>query len=82
VVQSLAARPVFNRALTYARKVFLQTGEALMEKACEEERSLLVAEGVSEDPGGSLATKVTFDGSWPKRYGHNSLWVLHPCGRG
>jgi hypothetical protein len=45
-----------------------------MAEACEEERKALVEKSVSADPDGALAMKVTFDGSWPKRYGHNSLW--------
>jgi hypothetical protein len=64
----------FNLALGHASRAFKQAGEELMEEACNEERALLVSQGVESDANGALATKVTFDGSWPKRYGHNSLW--------
>ena len=68
------SKVAFDLALGHASTAFKQAGEELMEEACNEERALLVEQGVASDANGALATKVTFDGSWPKRYGHNSLW--------
>ena len=54
-------------------KSFVATSDESLKEACEEERRLLLADGVDSDES-ELATRVTFDGSWPKRYGHNSQW--------
>eukprot|EP00966_Prymnesium_polylepis_P105197 2436168-Prymnesium_polylepis.1 len=64
----------FQRASAHVSRAFVQVGDESMEEACAEERELLRQQGVAEDASGALATKVTFDGSWPKRYGHNSRW--------
>jgi hypothetical protein len=64
----------FQRASAHVLRAFVEAGEESIDEARDEERELLVAQGVAADASGVLATKATFDGSWPKRYGHNSLW--------